>query len=169
MASKIMQGDIVRQRDGTVAMVLRTGTHESQHPPPPPPPVYPSDAFPSATSHPIDRPIPKNHVGVSMLFARPPLAEGEVPPPDYSDNPLQVRHEKEYELLDRLLQPGDIVKFSHLNPESGIVTAVDIACKLRHVLTHEKLDEWVSHKLLEGAMKVEVGDRCGFALLPAEC
>jgi len=53
----------------------------------------------------------------------------------------------------------DIVKLSHLSPESGIVTAVDIQCGLLHALSKAKVPDHVSHKLLTGAIAVEVGDR----------
>lgn len=102
MASQLMTGDIVRNREtGTVAMVLRTGKQDEHNPPPPP--VYPSDAL---TIHPVDKQIPLDSVGISLLFQKAQTPEDSGKVLDSTEEPLQVKKEGELELLDRLLQPG---------------------------------------------------------------
>lgn len=98
--------------------------------------------------------------GVRTLAMSAPLARNVLPSAtatattDYEGPSLSLDRAADFRLAFQ-----DIVKLSHLSPESGIVTAVDIQCGLLHALSKNKVSEPVSHKLLTGAIAVEVGDR----------
>lgn len=62
-------------------------------------------------------------------------------------------------LVDRLVQPGDIVKRDGDASMSGVVKGVEVLCKLEQVMSGQKLEDKISSNDLEGALKVEVGDR----------
>jgi ubiquitin-conjugating enzyme E2 O len=54
------------------------------------------------------------------------------------------------------MQPGDIVKRSWDKEESGVVTKVEVGCRLKHVLSGQEVEGWVSSDELEGALKVRI-------------
>ena len=119
-------------------MVVRCWADDREYAPPPP----------GEEPNPLDRPLKRGEVGISVLFK-----------PTKDTAPLQILSESDIELCDRRLQPGDIVKRSHESATSGVVMSVDVACRLEHVLSGQQLDEWPRSDELEGALKVEVGDR----------
>ena len=117
-------------------MVVRSFADDDLHNPPPPPP--------GEEPHPLDRALERGEVGISLLFRSKP------------DTPsLQILNESTLQLVDRLLQPGDVVKRSHDSSSSGVVMSVEVECRLEHVISGQKLEgEWAKSGDLEGALKV---------------
>ena len=98
-------------------------------------------------------------------------------PPEYRDDPLnraleqgevgisymvsgahEIVHEKDYYLVDRSLQPGDLVKLSVHDVQSGVVLESRVEVKLEHAVSMAQYSPWVSSEELENATEVYVGD-----------
>lgn len=121
----------------SVPQVLRTYAEDQENPPAPPPP--------GSQPHPLDRMLAPGELGVSFMF-NPPGAE--------PDSHLQIRQTSTLDLVDRLMQPGDVCKRSLEDVQSGAIKSVHMDTKLEHVISGQKLEAWVPSEDLVGALKV---------------
>lgn len=137
----LFQGDIIRRPNSEVAMILRTAAEEQFNPLHPPAGQAP---------HPLDRPLLPGEIGISTLVRAPDAAA------DASN--LNIINSEDVELIDRLMQPGDVVKRDYASEASGIVKSVEVGCRLKHVLSGQQLEGFVSSNELEGALKVSVSE-----------
>lgn len=70
----------------------------------------------------------------------------------------QIVRESDYYLVDRSLQPGDLVKRSVHDVQSGVVLESRVDVKLEHAVSMTQYAPWVSSEELENATEVYVGD-----------
>ncbi|KAF8575728.1 hypothetical protein K439DRAFT_1419556 [Ramaria rubella] len=130
--SKFFQEDVVRRKKSPheLGVVLRCW-HDSEDYPPLPHPVDP-----------LLRPLQPGEVGVSFF-------------PSHS---REILPESEFELVDRLFQPGDVCKRDLQSVKAGVIVACDVEAMLEHAVTGVPLEGWVPSSALEPANDVFVGD-----------
>ncbi|KAG9042571.1 hypothetical protein FS837_010684 [Tulasnella sp. UAMH 9824] len=130
--------DIVRRKDrdpegpeDDLAIVLRHW-HDSESAPPPP----------ELANDPLNRPLLPGEIGVSYMVT----GQHEIAP------------ESDYYLIDRSLQPGDLVKRNVHDVQSGVVLETIVEVKLEHAVSQVQYGGWVASSELENATDVYVGD-----------
>ncbi|KAG8921952.1 hypothetical protein FRC02_012255 [Tulasnella sp. 418] len=67
-------------------------------------------------------------------------------------------HEKDYHLVDRCFQPGDLVKRRVNDVVSGVVLEVKARVKVEHAISNAVCDGWITSEDLETAVEVFMGD-----------
>ncbi|KAG8896936.1 hypothetical protein FRB99_008571, partial [Tulasnella sp. 403] len=130
--------DIIRRADrdpdGTeddLAIVMRHW-HDSD----------PANTPPEYRGDPLNRELQQGEIGISYLVS------GE----------HEIVREEDYYIVDRSLQPGDLVKRSVHDVQSGVVLESNVEVKLEHAVSMVQYAGWVSSDELENATEVYVGD-----------
>ncbi|KAG9019315.1 hypothetical protein FRB90_004028 [Tulasnella sp. 427] len=130
--------DIVRRKDrdpegpeDDLAIVLRHW-HDSESAPPPP----------ALANDPLNRALIPGEIGVSYMVS----GQHEIAP------------ESDYYLIDRSLQPGDLVKRNVHDVQSGVVLETNVEVKLEHAVSQVQYGGWVAASELENTTEVYVGD-----------
>lgn len=72
---------------------------------------------------------------------------------------LEVASEFDLDLFERAFLKGDFVKHSLLDAESALVVEVHTECLLEHVISGERLHQWVPWNKLRNAVKIEAKDK----------
>ncbi|KAI0650395.1 hypothetical protein C8Q79DRAFT_902140 [Trametes meyenii] len=131
-AAKFYQEDIIQRKDDPRAygVVLRCWQDAEDMPPP------------GDHVDPLMRPLVQGEVGVSY-FPRPVR---EIVPEDV------------LELVDRLYQPGDLLKRSVDDVRSGVVTSTHVKARLEHAVSGHPLPEWKSMDEVESAVEIDMGE-----------
>ncbi|KAI0775899.1 hypothetical protein BD413DRAFT_610617 [Trametes elegans] len=131
-AAKFYQEDIVKRRDDpkTFGVILRCWQDAEEVPPA------------GENVDPLMRPLVQGEVGVSY-FPRPVR---EIVPEDT------------LELVDRMYQPGDLLKRSVDDVRSGIVTSTHVKAQLEHAITGQALPEWKTMDEVESAVEIDMGE-----------
>ncbi|KAI0932058.1 hypothetical protein AcW2_000786 [Taiwanofungus camphoratus] len=132
LAAKFYQEDIVQRNDDPSAygIVLRCW-HDAEDLPPP-----------QDNTDPLLRPLNPGEVGVSY-FPRP-LRE--------------ILPESQLTLVDRMYQPGDLLKRSIDDVVSGVVTSIGVKGRLEHAISGELIPQWKNASDAEAAIDVDMGD-----------
>ncbi|CDZ96814.1 Ubiquitin-conjugating enzyme [Phaffia rhodozyma] len=139
MSQSFYLGDIVRVKETNErAMILRTYAEQQDED---------DDTHHHQSSIPALYP---NELALSVLYAKDDMIK-------YATR--RVVSQDTVVLEDRSLSCGDAVKRSWSETESGQIMEVEVMSRLRHVLTGEPVEGWVSSTELVGALAVEVGDR----------
>ncbi|KAL6309869.1 hypothetical protein BKA93DRAFT_814242 [Sparassis latifolia] len=131
-AAKFYQEDIVQRKDNPeiYGIVLRCW-HDAEDLPPP-----------ADNTDPLLRPLKQGEVGVS-----------------YFPKPMrEILPESKLDLIDRMYQPGDLLKRSIDDVCSGVVTAIEVKGRLSHAISAGQLPEWKSTNDIEAAIDVDMGD-----------
>ncbi|KAI0815073.1 hypothetical protein BC629DRAFT_1469034 [Irpex lacteus] len=95
---------------------------------------------------PLMRPLKHGEVGVSFFTTSADTPQREILP------------ESKLELLDRMYQPGDLLKRSIDDVRSGIVTSIDVQARLEHAISHEPIETWKTMDDMEFCIDVDMGD-----------
>ncbi|KAI0695133.1 hypothetical protein BC835DRAFT_980174 [Cytidiella melzeri] len=95
---------------------------------------------------PLMRPLQHGEVGVSFFAATSDLPQREILP------------ESKLVLLDRMYQPGDLLKKSIDDVQSGIVTGIDVRGRLEHAISFEPIASWKTMDDMEFYIDVDMGD-----------
>ncbi|KAH9943144.1 uncharacterized protein BXZ73DRAFT_40439 [Epithele typhae] len=131
-AAKFYQEDIVQRKDDpkTYGVVLRCWQDaEDIHPP-------------ADNADPLMRPLVQGEVGVS-----------------YFPQPLrEIITEDQLTLVDRMYQPGDLLKRSVDDVRSGIVTRTIVKGRLDHAISSEPVPDWKCLGDLRAAVEIDMGD-----------
>lgn len=130
--AKFYQEDIVRRKDNPelYGIVLRCW-HDAEELPPP-----------AENTDPLMRPLKQGEVGVSYL----PRPSREILP------------ESDLELVDRMYQPGDLVKRSIDDVVSGVVISIDVNGRFEHAISSVPLPEWKNTSDVQSAIDIDMGD-----------
>lgn len=72
---------------------------------------------------------------------------------------LEVFPELSLQLFERAFLKGDFVKHSLEDAESAVVVEVMTECLVEHVISGERLSEWVPWSKLRNAVKIEAKDK----------
>ncbi|KAI0722317.1 hypothetical protein C8T65DRAFT_628933 [Cerioporus squamosus] len=131
-AAKFYQEDIVKRKDdpNTFGVVVRCWQDAEDLP------------APADNADPLMRALVQGEVGVSY-FPRPVR---------------EILSEDKLDLVDRMYQPGDLLKRSVDDVRSGIVTSVDVRGRLEHAISGEPYPSWVTEHDVESAVEVDMGD-----------
>ncbi|RPD66821.1 hypothetical protein L226DRAFT_529226 [Lentinus tigrinus ALCF2SS1-7] len=131
-AAKFYQEDIVQRKDdpNTFGVVLRCWQDAEDLP------------APADNVDPLMRPLVQGEVGVSY-FPRPVR---------------EIISEDKLDLVDRMYQPGDLLKRSVDDVRSGIVTSMNVRGRLEHAISGEKYPSWLTEHDVESAVEVDMGD-----------
>ncbi|EJF62287.1 hypothetical protein DICSQDRAFT_104652 [Dichomitus squalens LYAD-421 SS1] len=131
-AAKFYQEDIVQRKDDPKAygVVLRCWQDAEDIPPP------------ADSADPLMRPLVQGEVGVSY-FPRPVR---------------EIISEDKLALVDRMYQPGDLLKRSVDDVRSGIVTHTTVKGRLDHAISGEAIPGWKTMDEIETAVEVDMGD-----------
>ncbi|KAJ3783382.1 hypothetical protein GGU10DRAFT_361067 [Lentinula aff. detonsa] len=131
--TKFYQQDVVQKiaAPHTIGIVLRCW-HDAD------------DAPLSNLQDPLMRPLERGEVGVSFLS-------------DTADK-REILSESELQLLDRSLQPGDVIKRSVDDVQSGMVLDVRMKTRLEHAISKEQVDGWKTSKDFDANRQAEIGD-----------
>ncbi|OCH96053.1 hypothetical protein OBBRIDRAFT_766074 [Obba rivulosa] len=131
-AAKFYQEDIVQRKDDPemYAVVLRCW-HDAEEVP-----------SPADNTDPLMRPLKQGEVGISY-FVRPER---------------EILSESKLKLVDRMFQPGDLLKRSTDDVRSGVVTDIKVKGRLEHAISGEKLPEWKDTNEVDAAVDIEMGD-----------
>lgn len=70
----------------------------------------------------------------------------------------EIVRETDYYLVDRSMQPGDIVKRSVHDVQSGVILESKVEVKLEHAVSMAQYAGWVWSDELENATEVYIGD-----------
>jgi len=101
-------------------------------------------------------PIPEEALAADPLMR--PLKQGEVGVSFYPKGAREILPEAKLDLVDRVYQPGDLLKKSIDDLRAGIVTSIDVKGRLEHSITGEDVPGWMSTSEVETAIDVELGD-----------
>ncbi|KAI0094796.1 hypothetical protein BDY19DRAFT_914675 [Irpex rosettiformis] len=136
--AKFYQEDNVRLADNARAygVVVRCW-HDAEDIPPPPEQL---------AIDPLMRPLKHGEVGVSFFTSTAEAPQREILP------------ESKLILLDRLYQPGDLLKKSIDDVRSGIVTSIDVQGRLEHAISFEPIETWKTMDDMEFYIDVDMGD-----------
>ncbi|KAI0348532.1 hypothetical protein BDW22DRAFT_1366335 [Trametopsis cervina] len=136
--AKFYQEDIVRLVDNSKAygVVVRCW-HDAEDVPPTPEQLL---------ADPLMRPLKHGEVGVSFFSTTTELPQREILP------------ESKLMLLDRLYQPGDLLKRSIEDVRSGIVTSIEVKGRLEHAINFEPIKGWKTLDELDCYVDVDMGD-----------
>ncbi|KAI0751129.1 hypothetical protein C8Q80DRAFT_1155693 [Daedaleopsis nitida] len=131
-AAKFFQEDIVRRKDhpNVFAVVLRCWQDAEELP------------SPSDNVDPLMRPLVQGEVGISY----------------YPGGAREIISGDELDLVDRMYQPGDLLKRSVDDVRSGIVTSVKVKGRLDHAISGESIPGWKTMDEIESAVDVDMGD-----------
>ncbi|KAL7282655.1 hypothetical protein ACG7TL_004128 [Trametes sanguinea] len=131
-AAKFYQEDIVRRKDDPNAygVVLRCWQDAEDMPPP-------GDHI-----DPLMRPLVQGEVGVSY-FPKPVR---------------EIVSEDILELVDRLYQPGDLLKRSVDDVKSGVVTNTTVRARLDHAVSGQPIPGWKTMEEVESAVDIDMGE-----------
>lgn len=78
---------------------------------------------------------------------------------DLRTGDLEVASELALDLFERAFLKGDFVKHSLLDSESALVVDVQTECLIEHVISGERLHQWVPWNKLRNAVKIEAKDK----------
>ncbi|CAK9781769.1 hypothetical protein CC85DRAFT_267536 [Cutaneotrichosporon oleaginosum] len=98
--------------------------------------------------------LPEAPNGVYM-----PLVRGEVVVSDVMTGDLKVMSEMDLELFERPFVKGDFVKHSLMDAESALVIDVQTECMIEHVISGERISQWVPWDKLRNAVRIEAKDK----------
>lgn len=105
-----------------------------------------------------------------------PLKHGEVGVSFYPGGKREILQESELQLVDRMYQPGDLLKKSIDDPRAGIVTgyarprhfqtskclryhcSIEVKGRLEHTISGEEIPGWKSSDDVECSFEVDMGD-----------
>ncbi|BEJ15510.1 hypothetical protein CspHIS471_0501150 [Cutaneotrichosporon sp. HIS471] len=87
------------------------------------------------------------------------LVRGEVMISNVLNGALEVASELDLELFERAFLKGDFVKHSLMDAESALVVDVQTECLIEHVISGERLSQWVSWEKLRNAVRIEAKDK----------
>lgn len=137
-AAKFYQEDIVQLIDEprSYGVVLRCW-HDAEDLPASPDQI---------AADPLMRPLQRGEVGVSFFARGLDMPQREILP------------ESKLMLLDRIYQPGDLLKRSVDDVCSGIVTSIDVKGRLEHAITGDEIPGWKSKEDVECYIDVDMGD-----------
>ena len=93
-----------------------------------------------------------------MILPRDVLERGEVGVSFFPQGYREILKEAELELIDRSFQPGDLCKRSIDDVRSGVVTHVDVQCKLEHAISGEQVPGWKTMSEICSTLECELGD-----------
>ncbi|KAI0832769.1 hypothetical protein BC628DRAFT_1415018 [Trametes gibbosa] len=131
-AAKFYQEDIVQRKDDPTSfgVILRCWQDVEDMPP--------------AADHidPLLRPLVQGEVGVSYF---PKLTR-------------EIVSEDTLELVDRLYQPGDLLKRSVDDVQSGIVTRTNVKVRVDHSINGQAVPGWLSKDEIEAAVEIDMGE-----------
>lgn len=102
-----------------------------------PPPVPPTD--------PLMRPLAYGEVGVTYL-SRDMAGQRE------------IFHERDLQLVDRILQPGDYCKRSIDDVQSGVVLNFKTKARIVHAISGEEVPGWYTRDDMEDRVYADTGD-----------
>jgi len=88
------------------------------------------------------RPLERGEVGVSFF----PLMNHE------------IHREKDFVLVDRSFQAGDLCKRTVEDVQSGVVTSVKVEGRLEHAINGEAIEGWTTAEQLKAPEVADVGD-----------
>ncbi|PSS37603.1 hypothetical protein PHLCEN_2v530 [Hermanssonia centrifuga] len=136
--AKFYQEDIVQlvDRPKVYGVVLRCW-HDAEDLPPP---------AEHLAADPLLRPLKHGEVGVSFFSAGLDIPQRE------------ILLETKLQLVDRMYQPGDILKRSIEDVRSGIVTGIDVRGRVEHAISSEPIPGWKSMNEVECYIDVDMGD-----------
>lgn len=99
--------------------------------------------------------------GAKWAFSRNRFVQSELYLTDRNvlTRELMIVPESTLSLFQREFLTGDIVKRSLANIESAVVIESKSEVRLEHVMSKQKVEEWVPYDLLKGAMVLEARDR----------
>ncbi|CAL1695554.1 unnamed protein product [Somion occarium] len=149
-AAKLYQEDIVRLKSNpkVYGVVMVRGILYLR--------ITPQLTFSQRCWHdPEDIPFPED-VMVDPLLR--PLKHGEVGVSFYPGGKREILQESELQLVDRMYQPGDLLKKSIDNPRAGIVTSIDVKGRLEHTISGEEIPGWKGTDDVECSFEVDMGD-----------
>ncbi|CDO77016.1 hypothetical protein BN946_scf184380.g1 [Trametes cinnabarina] len=127
-AAKFYQEDIVRRKDDPNAYGV----------------VLDAEDMPPQGDHidPLMRPLVQGEVGVS-----------------YFPKPIrEIVSEDALELVDRLYQPGDLLKRSVDDVKSGVVTNTYVRARLEHAVNGQPIPGWKTMDEVESAVDIDMGE-----------
>ena len=87
-----------------------------------------------------------------------PLDRGEVGVSFFPQGHREILKEADLDLLDRAFQPGDLCKRSIDDVRSGVVTHVDVQCRLEHAISGEQVPGWKTMNEICSTLECELGD-----------
>ena len=87
-----------------------------------------------------------------------PLKRGEVGVSYFPSQHRAILPESDFELIDRMFRYGDLVKRSIDDVHSGVVTSVEVECRVEHVISKGKVDAWVRSSDIDWSADVTIGD-----------
>lgn len=92
---------------------------------------------------PLSRPLAQNEVGVSFV--------------SHNGN-REIIQCNQVRLIDRAFQPGDVCKRPGREVQSGVVTAINVRSRVRHAISQEEVDRWLTVDDVKPRNDGEVGD-----------
>ncbi|KIK70823.1 hypothetical protein GYMLUDRAFT_32884 [Collybiopsis luxurians FD-317 M1] len=133
-ATKFYQQDIVQKisSPNSTGIVLRCW-HDAEDVP-----------LPNPLQDPLMRPLEHGEVGVSFLSG--------------AADKREILPELDLKLMDRSLQPGDVVKRRIEDVQSAIVLDVRVKARLEHAVSKEPVEGWKSLEDLNTDRQAEIGD-----------
>ncbi|KAH9855005.1 hypothetical protein C2E23DRAFT_875028 [Lenzites betulinus] len=87
-----------------------------------------------------------------------PLVQGEVGVSYFPRLAREIVSEDALELVDRLYQPGDLLKRSVDDVQSGIVTRSNVKVRLDHAISGQVVPGWLSKDDIEAAVEIDMGE-----------
>lgn len=102
----------------------------------------PASQPPELADDPLSRALEPGEIGISYIVS----------------GQHEIVSESDYCLVDRSLQPGDLVKRSVHDVQSGVVVDARVEVKLEHAVSQAQYGGWVASLELENATEVYVGD-----------
>ncbi|KAJ4485954.1 hypothetical protein J3R30DRAFT_3443035 [Lentinula aciculospora] len=133
-ATQFYQQDIVQKTTTphSIGIVLRCW-HDAEDVP-----------IPNPLQDPLMRSLERGEVGVSFLTE--------------TADKREILSESELKLLDRTLQPGDVVKHSVDDVHSGMVLDVRVRARLEHAISKVRVEGWKTSEDLDANKQAEIGD-----------
>ncbi|KIY70179.1 hypothetical protein CYLTODRAFT_420028 [Cylindrobasidium torrendii FP15055 ss-10] len=131
-ATKFYQQDVVRlasDPNNALALVLRCW--------------YDPEDFPISDEDPLMRPLQRGEVGIAPIGV---------------NGQRQILPETDLILVDRTMQPGDFVKRSIEDVQSGVVLDLHVRSKLEHAINHIPIEGWKEPTEVQSCFEAETGD-----------
>ncbi|KAI0082256.1 hypothetical protein K474DRAFT_1703259 [Panus rudis PR-1116 ss-1] len=104
---------------------------------------------------PEDTPLPEDIAADPLLR---PLKPGEVGVSFYPKGSREILQETELHLIDRMYQPGDLLKRSVEDSLAGIVTSVEVKGRLEHTISGEDIPGWKRADEVDSSIDIDMGD-----------